>query len=131
MAIIPVVRGLYVCEQVDVDPKSTNLTLHRCFRSFRFSSVPYTARPFFVVANLANGYGRLLVRTTITRFGSSETLFDHTAEITIGDRLREVRFKLQVVCTFPSVGSYDIMLEVNGELVALSPLTIQLLEDKA
>ncbi len=128
MAIVPVVRGLYVCERVDGDPVSKNLTLHNCFRGFRLSALPGTPRPFFVVAYLANGLGPLSIRTTISSPITPTVVFSHLAEITAPDRLTEVRFVLQVFCRFPTAGSYDISLEVNGELIALSPFRVNLME---
>jgi hypothetical protein len=55
--ILPLVRGLYLAERVDVDPNTHNLTLVECFRTIRVERLPSAAAPFFVIAYLATRCG--------------------------------------------------------------------------
>jgi hypothetical protein len=52
MAVTPVVRGLYLCEQVTVHPGTRNLSLDNCFRTLKLADIPNRAKPFYVVAYL-------------------------------------------------------------------------------
>lgn len=44
--MLPLVRGLYLVERVEVDPVSRNLTLVNCFRGLRMRQLPGAVRPF-------------------------------------------------------------------------------------
>jgi len=128
MAILPVVRGLLVCERVEADPVSTNLTFTTASGVFAFRRYRAGQKSFFVVTSLVNVHGTVCVRTTISAPLSTEVCFSHSAEIAVPDRLTEVRFVLQVFCRFNSAGSFDISLQANGELIALTPFRVHLQE---
>jgi hypothetical protein len=123
-AAAPVVRGLYVCERVEKNLVTRNLTLHNCFRVLKVA-VPGLARKFYVVAYLANGFGEVSCEAVITRGDTLDEVFVSKGTVTFADRLDEQRYILEVSLQFPVVGRYDIILSVNGEAVAVSPLFIK------
>ena len=131
MPILPVVRGLYVCERVDVDPVSKNVSLANCFRGLRLADMPSMPQPFYVFALLANGLGEMTIRTTINDLDAGPDIFRHTARIRLTNRLTELRFKLTIDCLFPRANSYNISLFVDDELIALTPIVVSRLEDFA
>ena len=129
MAIVPVVRGLYVCERVESDPDTKNLSLVNCFRGLRLADMPSIPEPFCVFALLANGLGELTLRTTINPTDGGPDIYRYTARVRLTDRMIELRFKLTVECQFPGPGSYDICLFADDELIALTPILVTRLED--
>jgi len=122
--VTPVVRGLYVCEVLEKHPVTGNFTLHNCFRAIKVP-LPGTPRPFYVVAYLADGAGEVGCRTEITRPDTLTTIFKSDAVIRFSHPLEEQRLVVKVECAFPVAGSYDIILWLNGELAALSPLAVK------
>jgi hypothetical protein len=124
--MIPVVRGLYLAERVDVDPVTRNLTLVNCFRSFRLASIPGVADPFYLVAYLANGSGAIRMMAKVSRLGTLAEVFRTWVTLNIPDRLTEVRFVLRVEqCLFSTPGGYEVGLWAGDSLLAQTPFTVR------
>jgi hypothetical protein len=122
-AVIPVVRGLYVCERVERHPATRNLTLHHCFRAIRMrADRPY--RPFYVVGYLADGMGDVRCRVAVSRPDTLGILFDQTETISFADPLEEHSVVWKITCPLVAEGRYDIFMELNDELAALPPLVV-------
>lgn len=117
-----------MCEVAERNLRTQNLTLHNCFRTLKVA-IPGLARKFYVVAYLANGFGDVLCEAVITRADTLDEVFVSEGTVTFTDRLQEQRYVLEVMIRFPVRGRYDIILSVNGEVLALSPLFIKPLED--
>ena len=129
MPVTPIVRGLYLCQGVEVDPTTTDLTLRSCFRALRIAGLPARARPFSVVAYLANGLGRFPFAVRVRRLDTLDAVYQAEAEITCPDRLAEVRLTLRVErCVIPTAGEYEVALWVGPELLAQTPFTVKHLE---
>ena len=125
MAVVPVVRGMYLCEEVTVHP-SANLTLHNCFRALKVQGLPTAARPFFVVLCLANGLGRVTATVQVRRLDTLDLIYSARTELTFPDRLQEVRFKARVGrCVFPGPGGFEVLFWVDGALLAQAPFTVR------
>jgi hypothetical protein len=126
MPITPVIRGLYLCERVDVDPLTKNLTLHECFRTLLRDPISGSVGPFYVVAYLANGFGTVGVSVRIARLDSLGDFYSTNAPLSFTDRHVEIRFKLRIVeCRFPGPGEYQVSLWVNNDLLAQTPFRIR------
>ncbi len=121
----PVVRGLYVCERVERHPSTRNLTLHHCFRAIRVRvDRPY--RPlFYVVAYLADGMGDVRCRVAVSQPDTLGIVFDQTETVSFADPLEEHSVVWKITCPLVVEGRYDILMELNGELAALSPLFVR------
>ena len=129
MSITPIVRGLYLCEQVDVHA-SLNLTLRNCFRTLRVAGLPIAARPFFVVVYLANGLGRVKATIQVRRLDTLDLIYTADAPLTFPDRLQEVRFKAWIgQCVFPGPGRFEVLFWSDGNLLAQTPFTVRSLEE--
>ena len=129
MAVAPAVRGLYLCERVTTHP-SRNLTLHECFRAMLVAGMPITARPFVVVAYLANGVGETTGTIRVRRLDNLDDIYRAEIRLTFPTRLTEVRFVGRVnQCVFPGPGEYEVALWVRDELLAQTPFTVHALEE--
>jgi hypothetical protein len=125
MTITPVVRGLYLCEQITVHP-SSNLTLHECFRTLKVAGLPTAARPFVVVAYLANGQGDVPATIRVRRLDTLAEVYRAETPLHFADRLAEVRLVGRINrCVFPGPGQYEVSLWVGGELLTQTPFTVQ------
>lgn len=130
MPVTPTVRGLYLCERVEADPATRNLTLRNCFRALRVAGLPTRARPFSVVAYLANGLGTFALSVRVKRLDTLDEVYVAWVPLTFADRLAEQRFVLRVEqCRFPGPGSYELALWADDELLAQTPFTVKRLED--
>lgn len=124
--MLPLVRGLYLAERVNVDLVSRNLTLVECFRTLSVAGLPTSPRPFAVVAYLANGSGRYPFAVRVTRLDTMAVVYSVGAEITFPGRLEEVRFVFRVQrCVFPGAGAFEVSLWIGGELLAQTPFWVQ------
>ncbi len=124
--MLPLVRGLYLAERVDVDSASRNLTLVECFRTLSVAAIPTAPRPFAVVAYLANGSGRYPFAVRVTRLDTMDVIYSVGADLVFPNRLEEVRFVFRVErCVFPGAGAFEASLWVGGELLAQTPFRVQ------
>lgn len=93
--MLPLVRGLYLADRVDVDPVTRNLTLIECFRRLLIEHLPGEPRPFAVVAYLANGVGTYQFVVRVTRLDTMAEVYSTGGEVVFPNRLEEVRFVLR------------------------------------
>ncbi|MBX9582487.1 MAG: hypothetical protein K2X87_19455 [Gemmataceae bacterium] len=129
MPVTPSVRGLYLCERVELGPGTRNLTPRNCFRALRIAGLPTRAKPFTVVAYLANGIGQFPVAVVVRRLDTLGEVYAARAMLTFADRLAEVRLTIRVEqCVFPAAGEYEVALWVGHELLAQTPFTVKHLE---
>lgn len=125
--VLPHIRGLYLAERVDVDPVTRDLTLVNCFRGMRMKRLPGSARPFSVVAYLANGVGDFDVAVVIERMDTFDEVRLIQTRLSPPDRMTEVRFKLRIEnCVLPVEGEYSVSLWIGGELLAQTPFYVRL-----
>ena len=123
--MIPLVRGLYLADRVDVDPVTRNLTLVNCFRTLLIDELPRAAQPFAVVAYLANGVGRYRFTVRVTRLDTMAVVYSASSEIAFPNRLEEVRFVFRSErCVFPGEGEFEMSLWIGGELLAQTPFRV-------
>ncbi|HET6575893.1 MAG TPA: hypothetical protein VFG68_19985 [Fimbriiglobus sp.] len=131
MPIAPTVRGLYLCERVEVHPTTRNLTLHGCFRTLVLAGIPTSARPFFIVAYLAGGLGDQILTARVNRLDTMAEVYWSRTPVRFPDRLAEVRFSLRIEqCRFPVPGGYEISLWADRELLAQTPFTVRPLTEE-
>lgn len=124
--MLPLVRGLYLAERVEVDPTSRNLTLNECFRTLSVAGLPSASQPFAVVAYLANGVGRYSFAVRVARLDTMAVIYSSGAEIAFPGRLEEVRFVFRVErCVFPGEGDFEVSLWIGGELLAQTPFRVR------
>jgi hypothetical protein len=123
--MLPLVRGLYLVERVDVNPVTRNLALHECFRTLSVAGLPASPQPFAVVAFLANGDGRYPFAVRVTRLDTMAVIYTSSAVIAFPNRLEEVRFVFRVRrCIFPGAGAFEVSLWIGGELLAQTPFQV-------
>lgn len=119
MDSVPVARALFLCDAVQADAATGNVTLVNCFNRLVATAFPCTNRPFSVVAFLSDGFGGYRVGVQITHLESGRTVYDHRHTLSFPDRLYEIRYRLQVTgCVFPEPGVYEVQMLVGREVVA-------------
>jgi hypothetical protein len=130
MAMIPLIRGLYLAERVEVDPATRNLTLVECFRTLMIDEFPIAAQPFAVVAYFANGIGRYRFTVRVTRLDTLAEIYSASSFLNFPDRMEELRFVLRIEqCLFPGEGAFEASLWIGGELLAQTPFQVKRFEE--
>src|SRR5437016_5755899 len=130
MPVLPTIRGLYLCELVVTDLVTKNLTLHNCFRVLKVAFLPAKARPFFVVAYLANGLGDFTFVVRVKRLDILDEIYSALAMLSFSSRLEELRLRLRIEqCNFPGPGEYEVSLCVGDEILAQTPFKVRPLEN--
>jgi hypothetical protein len=125
MAVTPLARGLHLCGRVVVAPKSLDLTFESCFRAVRADRLPARMKPFSIFAHLVNGLGRVPFLVVITRLENAVPVYYYAGELVFRDRLRDIRFKLDVgQCLVSFAGLYEVSLWVNDDLVAQTEFAV-------
>jgi hypothetical protein len=125
MAHRPIVRSLLLCEQLVIEEGTRNFTLVNCFSHLyaeRFPSHPFR---FVIHAVLGNGLGDMNLDVVISRLADFEEVFRRLSRIHLEDRLRDYRLWVRLGSfVFPAPGVYQVSLEVDGDLLAQTPLTL-------
>ncbi len=125
MAIAPTVRGLILCEEVDVDPVTRNISLLQCFRALKVDRFPSAAKRFYVMAHLVNGLGDVGLRVDVVQLSDNFPLYRLPLALHFQDRLQEMRMKVEVAqFVAPAAGKYGIKLWANDDLIAMSDFTV-------
>jgi hypothetical protein len=73
MAVIPVAKALYLCEEVDVEGGQVNL--YALFNTIRASTFPHKPEPFCVFAQLGGGLGEVPVHFDIVRARDESVIY--------------------------------------------------------
>lgn len=124
---IPVARGLLLCDAVQLNAQTGNVTLVNCFNQLTAASFPCSGRAFCLVAFLSDGYGDLQVRVEVQHLESGRLIYIRKHELNIPDRLHEVRYRFLVTgCVFPDPGAYEARLFIEQELVADTRFLVRL-----
>jgi hypothetical protein len=127
MAISPVVKGVYVCDDVLADPASGKISLLNVFITVR----PTTAFPFelgklCVLVNLRGGRGEAQVRVDVVQAATDRVIF-RTSNRTVHffDPLVSVytRFRLERI-QFPTAGRYVVEVYAENELLDDELITV-------
>lgn len=125
MSIIPQARGLIVCDRIDVDPISRNVSLINCFTRMRAGPFPSPARKFAVYAALTGGLGQVKIRVMVSRLADNRLVYSRDLPVEFRDRVEEVRFVLRLQeVVFPEAGQYVAELLADGEWVAQSVVNV-------
>ena len=113
---LPVVRGLMVCERVEQDRRTGNLSVSGRFTRFHAPAYPSPPRLVSVYVALTNGYGNLPVTLSVLRFADEDTTRTERRVVRFADRLAEVQLVFNLAAfSFPTTGWYEFTLYVADE----------------
>jgi Family of unknown function (DUF6941) len=125
VSIPPVARGLHLCEQVIIDPGTSNVSLIRCFTRKHVPRFPTPPVRFALYATLTGGLGHVKMRVMLSRLEDNRLVYSRDLPVTFQDRVREVRFILHLSdVVFPDPGQYVIELLADGEWTAQTVIEV-------
>jgi hypothetical protein len=129
MAQLPIAIGLVLCEQVIIEEGTRNITPVNCFNVREVDDIPGRAS-FCVLAWLADGKGEKTAELVVQRLDNLDEVFRSKAKLVFRDPGHTPRFLARINCDFPISGYYEIMLLIDGELIAHRKFRVQKKGDK-
>lgn len=125
MAVIPVAKALYLCEETDTEGGSTNL--YALLASLRASTYPHTQPSFTSFAQLRGGLGIVRCHFDVRR--ADDALLIHTThriELAFPNRSSLVQLAAHIErCVFPTAGIYLVELFCDNVWVADTTLVLR------
>lgn len=119
MSILPQIRGLYVCDRVEVEPSTRNVTLFACFSRRQANRFPSPPLGFTVFATLTGGFGQVKMKLMISRLTDNHQVYSRDLPVEFRDGAEEVRVVVRPhQLVFPGAGQYAIELLADGEWMA-------------
>ena len=123
----PIARGLFVCDQVTVDPATHDITLINCFTRKRVTRFPSPLLRFSVFTALTGGLGPVMMRVMVSRVVDNRVVYWRDHRAVFRDRVIETRFILRVTdVQFPDPGQYVVEILADGEWVAQTTISVSL-----
>jgi hypothetical protein len=127
MAIVPVARSMYLCDQI-IGYQDARTDLYGIFSGLEpAGGFPYRHGPFYVYAQLVNGFGTVPFRFDIVFANSDELLFSTTSRnLTFPNRTTVVQLSFQVPgFRFHRPGRYLFELYCDNIWVCDCPLQLR------
>ena len=125
MAQRPLALSLQVCEKVVVEAETRNLTFVNCFARRDVKSIPSEPLSFLVCSTLTDGRGRMPLQVRIETLDDFDIIAQRRGVITFRDPLQKIRLRVPMEeVSFPTEGGYQILLLVDGDLVASQTIQI-------
>jgi hypothetical protein len=124
----PVIVGLTICRDVQVDPTSLDTSLIRSFTGLAVDSFPGGGQPFCVFAVLTDGAGSGDLELIVTKLDEPmEVARRIRLPLRFRDRLQLVQCVVRVNhCVFPSPGLYLFSPYADGEWLAQKAIRVYL-----
>lgn len=128
MAVIPVAKALYLCEEVDVESGAINL--YALLNALNTAQFPYTPSMFVAFAQLAGGLGTMTAHIDVVRARDDLVIYVTGTHHLRFDRRSQT---LRVVMTFGGLvfdepGVYFVQLYCDNIWVADTTLEIHEVE---
>lgn len=125
MMKLPEVVGLTLCERVEIDPLSGQLSLVGVFHFLPFSVFPSPAREFTLYGALFDGFGEGTMELVVTRAKTNEDIYIYQRWLSFPQRLGLVNLEIKVRrCLFPAPGRYGVSLRFDQKEAAVRSLNI-------
>lgn len=113
---LPVVRGVFLCENVIVEERSRNVSLINCFTRKLVDEFPSSPQRLVVYAVFANGLGTIPIELEVLDLDDGEVVYSQSVDITFTDPVQELRFVYRVHdLILPQSGSYEVTLTSSSE----------------
>jgi hypothetical protein len=122
----PIALGLTLCEKVIVEETTRNTTLVSTFTKLFADDFPSRPERFAFASVLTGGQGEASVDLVLTHLESDDEVYAIHGATRFPDRIAEVKLVFHIRdCSFPSPGSYDATLFVDGDPVARRKFTVE------
>lgn len=128
MAVIPVAKALYLCEEVDVESGAINL--YALFNAIPAPVFPHTHESFCVFAQLTGGLGEMPAHYDVVRARDERVVYVSETRRLRFDR-RSQTLRMSMTCEgvpFEEPGVYFVQLFCDNTLVA--DVTLELREPR-
>ncbi len=102
---LPVVRGVFLCENVIVEERSRNVSLINCFTRKLVDEFPSSPQRLVVYATFAKGLGTIPIELEVLDLDDGEVVYSRSVDITFTDPVQEMRFVYRV---------HDLILSQSG-----------------
>lgn len=121
----PIAVGLIPCQLVIVEETTRKVTLVNSFQRLKVDGFPSSPLPFAVFTVLTDGMGDAVLNLAVSRTDTLEHVYTRTFKMSFNDPLRQQRLWWDIrSCSFPIPGRYQVGLEVDGELITQTILTV-------
>ncbi len=123
---LPMVPGLFLCDDVVREPSTQNVSLIRTFTGLAADQFPWAPHSYTVFASLTDGFGTFTAELRISLLDDpAETVYIVRHPLHFPDRLRTVNYVMRVTqCRFPRAGVYVAALFLDGEWLAQRSLRV-------
>lgn len=118
----PVVKAVYLCDEVLPDAVSQKISLLNAFGAVRLPDgalFPYTLGRICVFAQMEDGEGDAEFRVVVVSAATGEVVFGSAAHrVFIPNRLTVFSINIRLRrCRFPAAGEYWVELHCDGEVI--------------
>ena len=123
---VPVVVGLTLCEQIDVDRQTNKVSLEGLFQTLHFPAFPSSPQGFTIYAILTDGVGEGTMNLSISRSDTGEVIYRYSKWFAVPTgRLLQLNLEIPVKrCVFPSPGLYLLTLDFDDTVVTERSLSV-------
>jgi hypothetical protein len=119
MIPIPTVAGLHISHGIIIDMQRYEVTLTRAFHELSSRIHPNDATSFWAFAELYGPIGKGVVTLALLPLDQHGVVYGFKHPIEFKDRFSPIYFRLHLKgFRFPRTGEYEIMLWVDGDIVA-------------
>ena len=119
MTPTPTAISLSLCNQVILDRQTSKSSVIGIFTGLAVDQFPSVAERFSVFASLTDAVGDGTIEIAAIQLASGNQIYSQKGQISFPDRFTviNVNFRVRTI-SFPSPGSYSILLKLDGESVA-------------
>lgn len=111
MAKLPEVVALMLCEKLNVDTQTGQVSLVGIFNSLRFADFPTAPQSFTVYVALLGGAGEGKMKLVINRLETESDIYAIQKWVAFPNRWMIVNLEIRLrECVFPSPGRYSLQL---------------------
>jgi len=115
----PIVTGLHVCHDVNIDEVTKEVTLTRIFYDLPSPIYPDLTRPFWAFASMHGPIGSGTLSFFVMTLDEQTIVYSLEHPIEFKDRFSAAYFRLKLHrFRFPKAGRYEIMMMVDDEIIA-------------
>jgi hypothetical protein len=127
MIQVPQVVGLVLCDRLDVNPVTPQLSLVGLFHAKYVEGFPSPPQRFTVYVALCDGVGEGIMRLEIRRMQTQDWVYSYERWFAAPpDRLLVINTEMPVrKCVFPAAGRYAMTLLFDGEAAAERSLVVE------
>jgi hypothetical protein len=125
MVIVPRAFALTLCERMDVNPATGQISLIGIFNYRRFPSYPTPPQRITAYTVLHDGLGEGTMELAITHAGTDQEFVRLQRWFAMTDRLQMVNLEIIINCVFPAPGRYLFDLRFERQPITTRSLDLK------